>query len=103
MKLHFDRDLLKQASLFSAPPPPPPQLCSCNCGSSDQKYKQFETLLTSFNQTNLSLQKRNEELTNQLLMFLIQSQNNNKIKVIEDSHCRNTNKKKEKSALCSIM
>ena len=102
LKLHFDRDLLKQAPLFSAPPPPPP-LCSCNCGTSDQKYKHVETLLTSFNQTNLSLQKRNEELTNQLLMLLIQSQNNQKIKVIEDSDGRNKNKKKEKSTFCSIM
>ena len=99
LKLHFDRDLLKQAPLFSAPPP----LCSCNCGNSDQKYKHFESLLTSMNQTNLSLQKRNEELTNQLLMLLIQSQTNNKIKLIEDSQKQNTNKKKEKSALCSIM
>ena len=55
------------------------------------------------NQTNLGLQKRNEELTNQLLMLLIQSQTNNKIKLIEDSQKQNTNKKKEKSALCSIM
>ena len=100
LKLHFDRDLLKQAPLFSAPAP----VCSCNCGNSDQKYKHFETLLTSLNQTNLSLQKRNEELTNQLLMLLLQSQNSNKIKLIEESHSQNrNNKKKEKSALCSIM
>ena len=102
LKLHFDRDLLKQAPLFSAPAPAP--ACSCNCGNSEQKYKHFETLLTSLNQTNLSLQKRNEELTNQLLMLLIQSQNSNKIKLIEESHSQNrNNKKKEKSALCSIM
>ena len=102
LKLHFDRDLLKQAPLFSAPAPAP--ACSCNCGNSEQKYKHFETLLTSLNQTNLSLQKRNEELTNQLLMLLLQSQNSNKIKLIEESHSQNrNNKKKEKSALCGIM
>ena len=103
LKLHFDRDLLKQAPLFSAPAPAP--ACSCNCGNSEQKYKHFETLLTSLNQTNLSLQKRNEELTNQLLMLLIQSQKNNNIKLVDSQpqHSQNTNKKKEKSTLCSIM
>ena len=59
--------------------------------------------MTSLSQTNQSLQKRNEELTNQLLMLLIQT--NNSIKMVEkevDEIKRHKNRK-DKSSMCSIM
>ena len=97
MRLHFERELLSQV------PPVPAPLWSCNCRNEEKKSQNLETVLTSLSQTNQSLQKRNEELTNQLLMLLIQT--NNSIKMVEKEvdDIKRPKNRKERSSMCSIM
>ena len=96
MRLHFERELLSQV------PPVPAPLWSCNCRNEEKKSQNLETVLTSLSQTNQSLQKRNEELTNQLLMLLIQTNNSIKVEKEVDEIKRPKNRK-DRSSMCNIM
>ena len=97
LKLHFERELLKQPAMF---PTPAPQVLPCNCRN-DRESKNLDSVLTSLSQTNQTLQKRNEELTNQLLMFLIQTNNN--IKLVDEEEPKQTQTRKGTSTMCCIM
>ena len=96
MRLHFERELLSQV------PPVPAPLWSCNCRNEEKKSQNLETVLTSLSQTNQSLQKRNEELTNQLLMLLIQTNNSIKVEKEVDEIKRPKNRK-DRSSMCNII
>ena len=108
IKVHFEKEMLQlmqQQPLVQQPQPQ--QKCCCNCGSQDKVSSDLKMVLNSMNQVNSNLQKRNEELTNQLLTILFHlknDQSSNKEDILEKRPLSaRAEKEKRKSMLCNIM
>ena len=107
LKLHFEKEMSKSSNHQSQNF----KHCSCSCisGKEETLSLEMELVLKSINQVNLSLQKRNEELTNHLLTILLHMKNQqvNSVNINESLTEPSTSPKKvahrKKSLFCNIM
>ena len=107
LKLHFEKEMSKSSNHQSQNF----KHCSCSCisGKEETLSLEMELVLKSINQVNLSLQKRNEELTNHLLTILLHMKNQqvNSVNINESLTKPSTSPKKvahrKKSLFCNIM
>ena len=107
LKVHFEKEML-QICQQQQQQHLPVQKCCCSC-KDEKSGPQMQMVVTSLNQVNVSLQKRNEELTNQLLTVLLHVKNerlqNDEQEKVNPPRVQTARKQieKKKSLMCSVM
>lgn len=108
LKLHFEKEMVKKSNHHIQNV----NHCSCSCsgGKEEALSLEMEMVLKSINQVNLSLQKRNEELTNHLVTILLHIRNeqlnsvsNNESLIKPSTFPTTKNGQRKKSLFCNIM
>ena len=106
LKVYFEKEMLQICQQQQQQPPV--QKCCCSC-KDEKSGPQMQMVVTSLNQVNVSLQKRNEELTNQLLTVLLHVKNerlqNDEQEKVNPPRVQTARKQieKKKSLMCSVM
>ena len=107
LKIHYEKEVVNNSS-------PQSQClkycsCSCNGGKEEKLSLEMEMVLKSINQVNISLQRRNEELTNHLLTILLHMKNenlnsvNNNETIMKQTTPPTKVANRRKSLFCNIM